>query len=385
MMRGKSMTDKRWAIMARGGEAGGSGEYISLARLVRRAQAGDREAFDELYARTAQVQYFALVGKVGREAADDILQELYLVAWENIASVRPRAFVGYLNATARNLCLRHFKRRGTSKEPMPAEDRALEEAGAERGDVASDGAVVADPFTTVVAQDERARLARVLREELDDEERDAVLMRYYQNMKLGEIAGVLDLSRATVKRRLASALEKLREKMCFAPTGVVFTELLARTVEEPSAPRLQLAQRAGAHPASERHWPVRVVGLAAVTIAVGGVIFAVLLPRVEGSTESVVEEAAGVHDATGPVLVESFAEGDATVLLFRDASGTEEGFCVGTNGARDEAEREEAPTAEDVSQWRLSLPSGTYELHAADVLGNQSEGELAADIILDVF
>ena len=110
-----------------------------------------------------------------------------------------------------------------------------------------------------------------------------------------------------------------------------------------------------------------------------------MLPRVEGSTESVVEEAAGVHDATGPVLVESFAEGDATVLLFRDASGTEEVFCVGTNGARYEAEREEAPTAEDVSQWRLSLPSGTYELHAADVLGNQSEGELAADIILDVF
>ena len=92
--------------MAWDGEAGSSGEYISLARLVRRAQAGERGAFDELYARTAQVQYFALVGKVGREAADDLLQELYLIAWENIASVRPRSFVGYLNATARNLCLR---------------------------------------------------------------------------------------------------------------------------------------------------------------------------------------------------------------------------------------------------------------------------------------
>lgn len=108
--------------------------------------------FDELYARTAQVQYFALVGKVGREAADDLLQELYLIAWENIASVRPRSFVGYLNATARNLCLRHFKRQGTSKEPTPAEDRALEEIGAECGDVASDGAVVADPSTTVAAR-----------------------------------------------------------------------------------------------------------------------------------------------------------------------------------------------------------------------------------------
>lgn len=229
--------------MAWDGEAGSSGEYISLARLVRRAQAGERGAFDELYARTAQVQYFALVGKVGREAADDLLQELYLIAWENIASVRPRSFVGYLNATARNLCLRHFKRQGTSKEPTPAEDRALEEIGAECGDVASDGAVVADPSTTVAAQDERARLAHVLREELDAEERDAVLMRYYQNMKLGEIASALDLSRATVKRRLASALEKFREKMGFAPTGVVFAELLARTVEESPAPRLRLAQR----------------------------------------------------------------------------------------------------------------------------------------------
>ena len=371
--------------MAWDGEAGSSGEYISLARLVRRAQAGERGAFDELYARTAQVQYFALVGKVGREAADDLLQELYLIAWENIASVRPRSFVGYLNATARNLCLWHFKRQGTSKEPTPAEDRALEEIGAECGDVASDGAVVADPSTTVAAQDERARLAHVLREELDAEERDAVLMRYYQNMKLGEIASALDLSRATVKRRLASALEKFREKMGFAPTGVVFAELLARTVEESPAPRLRLAQRMGARPTFERHWTVRVVGLAAVAIAVGGVVFAVSLPRAEEPTEPGTEEAAGVRDVAGPVLMESFAEGDATILRFKDVSGTEEVFCVGADGARYEAEREEALPAEDVSQWRLSLPSGTYELYAADVFGNQSEGELAADITPDVF
>lgn len=63
--------------MAKEGE---HGDHEQLARLVRRAQGGDRGAFDELYARTAQLQYFAILGKVGPDAAPDLLQELYLIA-----------------------------------------------------------------------------------------------------------------------------------------------------------------------------------------------------------------------------------------------------------------------------------------------------------------
>lgn len=362
------------------------GEYLSLARLVRRSQRGDRTAFDELYTRTAQMQYFALVGKVGREAADDILQELYLIAWENIASVRPRAFVGYLNATARNLCLRHFKRGGTSKEPTPVEDRTLEEVGIERGDVAGDGIAVADPSVTVVTQDERARLARALCDDLNSEERDVVLMRYYQNMKLDEIASSLDLSRATVKRRLTSALVKLREKMGFVPGGLVFGELLAQVVEEVPAPRLRLASRASAGSASDRRWPVRAVGIGAVIVAVGAVAFAASLPRfevvAENPTPLAVEAAV---DAEGPLLVGSFVEGDATILRFRDTSGVATVFCVGADGARLEAECVAASAKGDESQWRLLLSSGNYVLYATDACGNQSESTLAVDITPDAF
>lgn len=80
------------------------------------------------------------------------------------------------------------------------------------------------------------------------------------------------------------------------------------------------------------------------------------------------------------MLMESFAEGDATILRFKDVSGTEEVFCVGADGARYEAEREEALPAEDVSQWRLSLPSGTYELVCRRRIRQPIRGRAAADI-----
>ena len=394
----------------------GAAEYVSLARLVRRAQAGDRGAFDELYRRTAQMQYFVIVGKVGREAAGDILQELYLIAWENIAAVRPRAFVGYLNATARHLCLRHFQRRGTSQEPAPAEDRVLEETGLERGGVAADGAAVADPAVVVAHSDERARLARALREELGDDEREAVLMRYYQRMRLDEIAASLKVSRATVKRRLASALDKLREKVAMLPEGAALAALLARAVEDPPAPEVldrgvlgDGAGRDGAKEPRERRWVTRAVGLAAVAVAVGAVAFAAVLPRPEVVAEDGAPLAAPVEapeDTVPPVLEESRTEGDATVLRFADDSGTAEVYCTAPDGTRYEAElvtASEAPT-EDASDrapdqvpgpasspaavrstWRLSLPNGGYTLVAADACGNRLEAELTVAIPPDLF
>ena len=44
-----------------------------------RAQAGNRAAFEELYRRTAQAQFYLIAAKIGYEAAADVLQEQYLI------------------------------------------------------------------------------------------------------------------------------------------------------------------------------------------------------------------------------------------------------------------------------------------------------------------
>lgn len=353
--------------------------------LVRAAQAGDRRAFHEVYLRTVQMQYFAIVGRVGREAAPDILQELYLVAWSNLDAIEPAAFVGYLNATARNLCKRHFKRQGTSKAPLPTEDEMLEAAGAERAVVAP---AAADPARRADERDEAVRLARALREELTDQERDAVLMRYYQDMKLDEIAASLAVSRATVKRILNRALATLRRKMGLLPLAPAFSALLERAVEIDRAPEGWLRRGSGS---PRRDWGgvTKLVGVAAVLLAMGAVLFAAGAPRPEVIFEQPAPLAQpAVADTQGPVLVESSVRDGVTVLRLADESAVAEAYCLAPDGQRfDAVWAGEAGGGEGAPEtlWELSLPTGTYELHARDTAGNQSVGTLATAITPDAF
>lgn len=364
-------------------------EHRALARLVRRAQAGDAAAFEELYARTAQVQYFVIVGRVGAEAAPDILQELYLTVWKNIASVKPRAFVGYLNATARNLCRWHFRRLGGTRAPAPVEDRVLEASEHERVAAFSDGST-ADPALTAAAHDEQARLARALREDLDDQERLAVLLRYYQGMKLDEVAQSLEVSRATVKRVIARALDKLRARLGVLPVGAAFGDVLAGAVGEAPAPVPSWGRAFGRADAAalpedtagvRGRWAVRAVGVAAVAAAVGGVALAVAVPRPEIPPVPVVpsvEEPAA--DDEGPALVEARTVDGVTRLRLADESGVAAVWCETAAGDRFDATR-----GADDAEWILALPNDDYRLHAVDALGNESAGDLSLAVADDAF
>ncbi len=90
--------------------------YEHLAHLVAQAQTGDRNAFEEAYRLTAQAQFFSIAAKTNAEVAPDLLQEVYLTVWKNIAKIRPRSFVGYLNTVTHNVCLRHYERTSRPRE-----------------------------------------------------------------------------------------------------------------------------------------------------------------------------------------------------------------------------------------------------------------------------
>lgn len=350
-----------------------------MPRLVRQAQKGDRAAFDELYRATAQVQYFVIASKVGRDAAPDILLDLYLITWQNIDSIKPAAFVGYLNATANNLCKRHFKGQGTSKVPLPAEDEFLEAVGAERAVTTVEAQ---DPAHQVDFADERNRLARVLLEDLDDQERAAVLLRYYQGMKLDDMAAALQISRATVKRLLNRALTTLRRKLGFLPGAVELTQLVSAAVESDLAPHA-LLRLEGVQPGLQSQdfgRAANAFGALSVLLTVVAVVFAV---QAKWAAANPLEEADRPADVTGPELVECRTEAGDTLLVVSDGSGAARVWCAGTDGKRYEAVLE---MMEDSAQslWRASLPSGCYELHAVDSCGNESQGMLQVAVTPDV-
>lgn len=353
--------------------------HEELAQLVRRAQAGDTEAFAELYRRTAQAQYFTLVGHVGEEAAADLLQEVYEIAWKKIGDIRPRAFVAYLNTTSRNLALRHFRAAKAAPKPAASEDElaARVEAAAPR----EGRSHVADPAEALGTAERSERLARALREDLSDHERDIVLMRFYQDMKVQDIAEELSISRNTVRNVLNQALATLRRKVGMLPVGLPLTALVADAVEQPLAPGV--CPRVRSHQ-SGLDWGTRAVAAVTVLAAVGMMGVAANLASVQPLADDPVpltEPASETLDRQGPTL-ESFRIEDGMVALaVHDEAGTGDVQCVGADGtaARAVAIDREGPSAPK-STWWFALDSGTYTVHMTDTEGNESTASITCDI-----
>lgn len=363
----------------------------NLPQLVRRAQAGDRQAFEEIYRRTAQAQFYLMAAKVGAEGAADLLQEMYLVAWRNIGSIEPGSLLGYLNATGRNLCRRYLERRGALTYGTPLDDGSLERRSTEeRGRLNSDAIADRDsnqnPGSIVAAEDERRRLERALREELTDFERECVVLRYYQRMKLDEIAAALDSSRSTVKRTLARALATLRSKMGLLPLGLLLGSggSLRRIVEGRPAPDLAgTARHSAARPRTRGSAANKAVAAATACVIVGGMaVGAAAPPRTEAEQQPRPEAAASTPaDGDAPVLADLAVHGNLTVMRFTDETGVADSWCEDGEGNIYRAVDIQGEHKAGTSSWTFALPSGTFYAHAVDEHGNECAGEITVDIV----
>jgi RNA polymerase sigma-70 factor (ECF subfamily) len=80
----------------------GSDEEV---RLVRRSQAGDRAAFEQLVRRTARLVYArAFMDVADRDRAEDVVQETFLLAWRRIGQVtEPAGFRAWLTTVTRTV------------------------------------------------------------------------------------------------------------------------------------------------------------------------------------------------------------------------------------------------------------------------------------------
>jgi RNA polymerase sigma-70 factor (ECF subfamily) len=76
--------------------------HFGQAALVRAAQSGDREAFGSLYEQYARLVHGILLGQVSYTEAEDLVQDVFVRAMEQLSSLRdPAAFGGWLAAIAR--------------------------------------------------------------------------------------------------------------------------------------------------------------------------------------------------------------------------------------------------------------------------------------------
>lgn len=168
--------------------------------LIQKIQSGDTEAFDFLvrkyYRAVYRFSYFRLNGDA--DTAADITQEVFLKVLENIHAVRGIGkFQNYLLTIAANLCNNDFKK----AKPIYTDLTAFEIADE------------TSPALEKVIREESAEEVRRAIASLPDCQKEAVILRFYHDLKIREIAKITNANVSTVKSRLQQGLKKLRKSI----------------------------------------------------------------------------------------------------------------------------------------------------------------------------
>lgn len=187
-----------------------------VARLVRRAQGKDAEAFTELigrYERMALSIAYSVLGDA--TAAGDVAQEAFVRAWERLGDLKdPARFGPWLGGVVRNGAI--DARRRSRLQPRSLPDNPGQARPVVAG-AADDGRRAPNPLDELTRRERRELLNSALAD-LDEVSRSAVVLRYFDGLSSKEIGELLNLAPAAVDMRLSRARQQLRRTL--QATGV---------------------------------------------------------------------------------------------------------------------------------------------------------------------
>lgn len=177
--------------------------------LVKRAQAGDNEAFDQLVGRF-RTRVFAMIYNMVHNEQDawDLAQDSFLKAWKSIARFRGQSsFYTWIYRIVMNVTIDWLRKKQVKGGGAEFDDAIqLKEI-----DPASRTVPHADalPHERMQHKEIRARIEAAIAQ-LSPEHRAVILMKEIEDMQYHEIAESLGCSIGTVMSRLFYARKKLQ-------------------------------------------------------------------------------------------------------------------------------------------------------------------------------
>jgi RNA polymerase sigma-70 factor (ECF subfamily) len=161
------------------------------AVLVRAAQSGDVPSFETLYTRYSPVVHGILIGRLAASDVDDIVQEVFITAFQKLRMLRePAAFAGWIVRIARN---RAEDSRRSVLERMELDRHVA--AGANQDDAV-----------------DAARALAAIRA-LPSAYRETLMFRLVEGMSAEEIAQRTGLTSGSVRVNLHRGMRLLREAL----------------------------------------------------------------------------------------------------------------------------------------------------------------------------
>jgi RNA polymerase sigma-70 factor, ECF subfamily len=184
-------------------------QTLDESALIRAAQEGDRDAFEQLVrAYDQSVLRLAMNLLRSPEDARDVYQEAFLRVYRNLHTFRfDCSFHTWLYRIVKNLCLDQLRKRKVRKEEPTV--LTTTEGPLDRIDTVPEERVDGDPQRHLFSGQLRTRIKTVL-EELSPRERMVFELRHYQGLRLKRIGDILGTSEEAAKNCLFRATQKMR-------------------------------------------------------------------------------------------------------------------------------------------------------------------------------
>jgi len=167
----------------------------SLKRLIIRAKGGDKDAFGEIYNLfLKQIFRYIYFSTRNYELAQDLTQNTFFKAWRALPSISVYrgSFKAFLFTIARNLVIDWSR----SKKELPLE--TIENFPS-----------FEDPQEDLIRKEARVVVLQAL-SRLEEDEKQLITLRFFEEFEYGEIAKVVGKKEGTVRVTTHRILKKLK-------------------------------------------------------------------------------------------------------------------------------------------------------------------------------
>ena len=203
---------------------------MNISHLVEKIKKGDNKSFEKLYKLTEREVWFTCISFLKNETtAQDIMQETYITAFLKIQSLEKSSQIrSWLNRIAVNKCKNYLKGKGE----IQLDDEIFENQA-----IVDERISIPEEYISDKAK--REIILSIMQEVLSDVQYQTVVMHYFNEMTVDEIAEVFECSRGTVLSRLnysrakmKTAIEDYENKSGDRLHGVVFVPFFTTIFRE---------------------------------------------------------------------------------------------------------------------------------------------------------
>lgn len=174
---------------------------MNISHLVEKIKKGDNKSFEKLYKLTEREVWFTCISFLKNETtAQDIMQETYITAFLKIQSLEKSSQIrSWLNRIAVNKCKNYLKGKGE----IQLDDEIFENQA-----IVDERISIPEEYISDKAKGEI--ILSIMQEVLSDVQYQTVIMHYFNEMTVDEIAEVFECSRGTVLSRLNYSRAKMK-------------------------------------------------------------------------------------------------------------------------------------------------------------------------------